>query len=470
MEKAYAEARSAVLKAPNCAQTHGILAFVMNNTGNPIIAERHIQITKMLGGNTAHADIQLGRSFINRGMLKAAENAFMASFHADPNNVQAYIGLAEAYEKQGDRVRAEGLAQTAFEMNPKAPMVTMIYGKILAAMGLPDKALSVMSDTLDIGALFERGKIKEKMGDYIGAFNDYSNGNKLSGKVYNYAEASKRVNNHKTFANKQNLSRIPKINGTGKGEWSPIFITGYPRSGTTLFETILSNHTDIQPGDELNFINHIAGMSQAWLGASDMYPFSLNDTIIGDKNAVLAAFRSFYTAKCMPIVDTEKQFLTDKMPLNEMHLPLISIIFNEAPIFYVRRNPLDIIISNFATYLEHGFYQAFELNSCATHYALVDDLVLHYRSKVDMNFAEIRYEDMIAEPEKEIREAIDFIGLPFDARCLAPETNTRHARTPSYEAVKQPINDSSVGRWRHFEMFMGDAMKIVEPILIREGY
>ena len=470
MEKAYAEARLAVLKAPNCAHTHGILAFIMNNTGNAVIAERHIQINKILGGNTANADIMLGRSYIARGMLKAAENAFMSAFRSNPNAVQAYVGLAETYEKQGDYVRAEGLAQTAWEMDPKAPMATLVYGKILSAMGLPEKALSIMADTMDIGALFERGKIKEKIGDYLGAFEDYATGNRISGKVYNYEEASKRISNHKTFSTRQNISRIPRIKGNGDTGTTPVFITGYPRSGTTLFETILSNHTDIQPGDELGFIHQIASQSQAWLGSTDFYPFSLNDTIIGDKNAVLSAMRSYYIAKCQPFIDPDKPYLTDKMPLNEMHLPLISILFNEAPIFYVRRNPLDIIISNFATYLEHGFYQAFDLNTCATHYAMVDDLLIHYKSKVDMNFAEIRYETLIAEPENEIREAIDFIGLPFDAKCLAPETNTRHARTPSYEAVKQPINDSSIGRWRHFEMFMGDAMRIVEPILIREGY
>lgn len=472
MEKAFNAARNATLDAPNCPYTHGILAYLMNLNGNAAYADRHIHASKVLGDYPAVAETQLGHRAIALGDAAGAEAAFNRALMLNANHAPARAGLAKALEIQGRYDQAADAASIAYVVAPDLPQLRITYGKSLAQLGRLEEAIGILSaGALESPALYERGRIFEKLEQYDSAFADYTVANQKTGKVYGDAEAAKRIGNHKMFSTRTQLDALPRLTGYGLGKpVTPLFITGFPRSGTTLFETMLSAHPRIQAGDELPYIHHLAGYAQAWLQAGNVYPFALNELAIGDKAAILQAMRAYYTGKVMEQHAPEKMYMTDKMPLNEMHLPFISILFPEAPIFYMRRHPLDIIISNYSTFLTHGFNQSFDLVSAATHYDRVDDLLLHYKNKVQMNFEEIRYERLIADPEPEMKRILAYCALPYRKACIQPELSANHPRTPSYEAVKQPLNDKSIGRWRKFEKYMGNAMRIVEPILIREGY
>lgn len=470
VEKAFHAARRAVLQAPQCPYAHGILGNIMNNNGNALYAEKHIRESKLLGDHPAVSEMQLGYSFIASGKIDAAADAFTASIGVNVNFLPAHVGLAKVCEIRGELDQARTLAENVFSIDPTVPTVRVVYAQILAQLGEHEKAIGVLTGPrMDFVALYERGKLYERIGSYDMAWADYQEANRLTGKVYDDAEAMLRINNHKVFTSRGQLARLPKLVDQASSTM-PLFITGYPRSGTTLLETMLSAHGDIDAGDELRFLHNIAGFCQAWLGSDQPYPFALDELSIGDKTAVLGAFRSYYLAKVADINPAGTRFVTDKMPMNEMHLPLISILFPEAPTLYIRRHPLDIIVSNFSTYLTHGFNQSFDLVSCATHYARVDDLLQHYLRKVEMNFREINYEAMIAAPESEIRPVLAGMGLPWRKACVQPELNKHHARTPSYAAVKKPLNDKSIGRWKNFEKYLGPIMAIVEPIMEREGY
>lgn len=468
-EKAFVAARKAVLDAPRCPFGHGLLGSLMTTTGRAAYAERHIRIAKTLGDAPAMSDVHLGHCYIAQGNLPQAEQAFLSAVRINPALSRAQIGLAKLYELQGRYDEASEIVERVAATDLLIPGLGLLRAKILVHSGREAEALAVLPVN-EPAALFERGRIKENLGDYAGAWSDYQAANRLAKKTYDDAEVARRFANHKAFASKGQLSRLPTIRQPAGTTLTPIFITGFPRSGTTLAETLLSNHSKIGAGDELKNVYDVAGFAQDWLGSDQPYPFALGELSLGDKTAVLRAFRAYYTAKAMPHAATGKPYLTDKMPLNEMHLPLISMMFGEAPIYYMRRHPLDIVVSNFSTYLTHGFNQAFDVLTCATHYARVDDLLQHYKHKVEMNFHEIRYERLVDDTRAQIAPALDYIGLPFEEACLQPQTNPNHPRTPSYEAVKQPINDRAVDRWKNFEPFLGDARRIVEPIMQREGY
>ena len=117
-------------------------------------------------------------------------------------------------------------------------------------------------------------------------------------------------------------------------------------------------------------------------------------------------------------MESGKRWFTDKMPLNETHLGLIALLFPASPIIHVVRHPMDVVLSVFSNQLTHGFYCAYELESAAKHYALVADLIAHYRSEMPLRYLPVRYEDMVADQETHIRRMLDFIGEPFDEACL----------------------------------------------------
>jgi hypothetical protein len=187
---------------------------------------------------------------------------------------------------------------------------------------------------------------------------------------------------------------------------------------------------------------------------------------------VLNQLRDYYLSRAaqLGIWEQGARFFTDKMPLNETHLGLIHLLFPHSPIIYVRRHPLDILISNFSNFLTHGFQQAFDLKTSASHYAMVDDLLEHYRRELDLNFLEVRYEDLVADQEKHVREMLSFVGVEFDPRCLAFEKNQRYARTASYAQVTEKLYGSSVYRYKHYRRHLDEAVEILKPIMERHGY
>ncbi|HSZ11065.1 MAG TPA: sulfotransferase, partial [Rhizomicrobium sp.] len=252
----------------------------------------------------------------------------------------------------------------------------------------------------------------------------------------------------------------------------PIFIVGFPRSDTTMVEQTLTAHPQISAGDELVFINDLARIGPRWLGSPLAYPECLADLWMGDNQLVPDQFRDYYLQRAEQLGIWEKgaKFFTDKMPLNETHLGLIHLIFPHAPIIHVRRHPLDILISNFSNFLTHGFNQAFDLKTSASHYVLIDDLVEHYKQQLDLNYLEIRYEDLVEDQEPHVRRILDFVGVEFDPRCLAFQDNQRYARTASYAQVTEKLYDSSVHRYRHYRRHLDEAVEILKPSLERLGY
>jgi len=157
------------------------------------------------------------------------------------------------------------------------------------------------------------------------------------------------------------------------------------------------------------------------------------------------------------------QWFTDKMPLNETHLGLIGLIFPKAPIVHLLRHPLDIVLSVYSNQLTHGFYCAYDLESIARHYVLIMDLVEHYCSQMTLRYMPVRYEDIIADQETQVRRLFSFIGVPFERRCLDFHENRRYARTASYAQVTEKLYDRSRFRYRPYLKHLAPVI----PIFIR---
>ena len=108
------------------------------------------------------------------------------------------------------------------------------------------------------------------------------------------------------------------------------------------------------------------------------------------------------------------------------------------------RHPFDVVLSAFSNHFTHGFYCGYDLESIARHYALILDLVEHYRREMpELNYRRVRYEDVIDKQEETVREMLAFVGAPFDRRCLDFHENRRYARTASYAQVTEKLYDRS---------------------------
>jgi len=202
------------------------------------------------------------------------------------------------------------------------------------------------------------------------------------------------------------------------------------------------------------------------------YPEALCELWLGDQLEGLDNLRDYYLqrARQLGALRQGARWFTDKMPLNETHLGLIGLIFPQAPIIHILRHPLDVVLSVYSNHLTHGFYCAYDLMSVARHYALVAELVEHYRREMTLRYLAVRYEDVIDGQEEKVREMLEFIGAPYDRRCLDFHENRRYARTASYAQVTEKLYDRSRYRYRAYRNELKPVIPILEPIIARLGY
>jgi len=230
----------------------------------------------------------------------------------------------------------------------------------------------------------------------------------------------------------------------GSSSARPVFIVGLPRSGTTLTEQILASHPEAFGAGELRKIPEIVKFLRpdypecmAALGDDDLQPLA---------DDYLALLESL--AGPVPVR------VSDKLPINSLHLGLIATLFPNARIVHCRRDPMDIALSSFIELFDLEQDYTTDFDDFGRYFLLHEQLMAHWRSVLPTRIHELRYEDMITDPEAASRALVDYCGLEWDPRCLDFTRTERTVKTPSRWQVRQPIYDRSVGRWRNYAAHM----------------
>jgi tetratricopeptide (TPR) repeat protein len=419
----------------------------------------------------------------NQGKMAESRKLYAESFAVAPTIPQTLIGWARMEETDRDFKRSNELLDLAEGLDPGNQSVLLQRAVLRGRTKDYDAALAILdrlegqshSDGLGTNELLEKGRLLDKMGRFDEAFAAFAAGKQkgvlLSGSVYldDYArQLARRLTQYFTA---DRLKIVPRAQPIETGP-RPLFILGFPRSGTTMVEQTLSAHPRISAGDELTFINDITNLMPRMLNSPLAYPEALADLWMGDQREGLDNLRDYYLqrARQLGIVEAGATWFTDKMPLNETHLGLIALMFPEAPLIHVLRHPLDIVLSVFSNHLTHGFYCANALETIARHYVLIMDLVEHYRREMVLKYLPIRYEDIVDDQEPNVRRMLSFVGVGFDKRCLTFHENKRYARTASYAQVTEKLYDSSRYRYRHYLKHLAPVIPILEPAIYRLGY
>jgi hypothetical protein len=232
--------------------------------------------------------------------------------------------------------------------------------------------------------------------------------------------------------------------GSGADSAAPIFVVGMQRAGSTLVEQILGSHSAIEATAELPDITlmaeHLGETSGGEKGMT--YPDVLA-TLDGDG---LRKLGESYLETTRFRRRLGRAHFTDKNPYNFLHLGLIQLILPKAKIVDVRRHPLACCWSNFCANFEMG-------------------AMAHFDSVLPGRVYRVIYDDLVAEPEKEIRRLLAHLGLPFEDACLAFHANSRAMNSVSSEQVRQPIYRESLQLWRHYEPWLGPLKSALGPVL-----
>ncbi len=482
--EAEVHARNAIRISPRTPQSHNLMGMIMTEAQRPQVGEYHYRkVIELSGVRDPILLANLAWNLKNQGRMEEGRALYRESTAAAPEIRQTLLGWARLEEADRKFEAAGEILDRMDALWPNDPGVLLSRAVLLGRMKRYDDALAMLDRLASLNTdgrlgpneLAEKGRLLDQMGRYDDAFAAFEEGKRVardvSGSVYQDAYAENLINRLGGFFTAGRLGTLPRA--TVRTDIAqPIFVLGFPRSGTTLVEQTLSAHPRIVAGDELPLINDIANLMPRMLNSPLGYPEALAELWMGDQREGLDNLRDYYLQKVgqMGILEPNAAWFTDKMPLNETHLGLIALLFPQAPLIHVIRHPLDIMVSAISNHFTHGMFCAAALETAALHYVRVMDLVQTYRSEMALRYLPVRYEDMVGDQEATVRAILSFVGETFDERCLAFHENRRYARTASYAQVTEKLYDRSRFRYRHYRTHLEPVIPMLRPVIERLGY
>jgi len=421
-----------------------------------------------------------------------------------PRNPGYKAVKAAALSLVGEYEQAIGIFEQLLKTHPDQPKAWMSYGHVLKTTGRQADSIAAYRRSIaqlpslgeaywslanlktfhftpdDIAAMrvqlarkdiddedrfhldFALGKALEDAGDYEGAFKHYTVANALRRKSQPYhkdqtesfSRRLKTVYTRACFEERKNI---------GSPAADPIFIVGLPRSGSTLVEQILSSHSQVEGTMELHDIGQMTRELGKWVQKKDddSYP-----EVVAELSA--ERFRELgeeYLQRTRIHRKLGRPFFIDKMPNNFLHAGFIHLILPNAKIIDTRRHPMGCCFSCFKQHFARGQAFSYGLEDTGHYYAEYVALMAHYDSVMPGRVHRVIYEDMVADPETQVRRLLDYCGLPFEESCLRFYENERAVRTASSEQVRQPIYKDATDHWQNFEPWLGPLKDALGPVL-----
>jgi len=385
----------------------------------------------------------------------------------DSGDSDVLIALGVALQEAGELGEARAAFERALAADPSATAAYYHWVRMAKVAASDDviagmEELSERADRLSPGARSMLGfalyKAYEDTGRTEEAFAQLLEANRLARASLRYDEEKSRVQ----FARLRRAFSAELIAAKaqmGSPSELPIFILGFPRSGTTLTEQILASHPLVQGTGEHSFLSEL--VSSPALNAEGLgFPESLS-------RAAPEALRGLGEAYVdrLQRAAPNAGHITDKLPLNFMFIGLIHLILPKARIIHVQRDPLDTCLSCFGQRFRADNVEfSYDLAELGRHYRAYLDLMDHWKRVLpDGAMLNVRYEDLVENLEAEARRIVAYCGLAWDERCLSFHETARTVQTASLAQVRQPLYRSSLQRWRRYERHLGPLVAALAP-------
>ncbi len=511
--QAQALARQLLLRRPLDPNANQILGVAALEAGDPAAARRFLETADRAAPNQAAILNALGVALRRLDEIDAARAAFaragelglidgwrnlgnlehmrrnssasMAAYERAltlaPADAAAHAALAQAYEARHEPARAKYHAEIALASDPGNENARLALAQALlrerefaaaeaAAAPLTRNASGSRTNTALAWGLI--GEARDRIGDTAVAFEAFTAANALL-----LREHAALLNATHLLYHPVGVAQMTALAGAAEvSSWrapvrfetpAPAFLIGFPRSGTTLLDQILSSHSGIVCIEEReHFANALAG-------------------VIGDRgklarfaelsDAEINAARADYwrRVRAEPLA-AAAALVVDKLPLNIVVLPLIKRVFPDAKIILALRDPRDVILSCYQQRfgMNAAMAQFLRLESAAAYYDAVMGLLETCRERLALDLHEVRYEDVVADIETAARQLSGFLGVGFEPAMLAfQETALKRAiNTPSARQVVEPLYARSTGRWRRYATQLAPALPLLAPWVARYRY
>lgn len=454
-----------------------ILEMVMNLSEVLAKADRHEQRAAMLreaarvSPDDPRVQTELGLALSSVRDFDAAEQAYREAIRLDPRGVSAILELGLVLENLN---RVDALAEVVREAKANGlagPEIGFLEAWSLRRRNRFEEALPLAEATPASINPIRRAQLVAEVNDRLGhserAFAAFEEMNRT-------AEEAKPAPPGPTYRQMIHASAA-LLTPERAADWSviqvprdppaPVFIVGFPRSGTTLLDTLLMNLENSHVLEEQPVLHEveIALGDEARLAALT--------------SAQAEALHARYFEALAEIAQPPGPDVTiiDKHPLHLTRMPLINRIFPDAKIILVERHPCDAVLSCFMANfnLNHAMRSFTDIEEAARTYDAVFDAWTRAEAVLPLNVHRVRYERMVENLEGEMRGLLAFLGIAWDPAVLDNQASAAargHVRTASYSQVGEPIYKRSAGRWDRYRAQMAPVLPILAPWIERMGY
>lgn len=387
-----------------------------------------LEQTRLLPGAFPDVPLEIARAWQELGEHDRAVTVYQEMIAQSPDCVGAYLGLADTRKLRDADAGLVVQVETALQQSDLSPET-------------------------ETAICFALGKMHDDLKHYEAAFQYYARGNALrDAEQEAYIEQDYHEKVSAIIAN-FGAGFFSSHAGIGVENTQPVFVVGMPRSGTTLTEQIIASHPIAIGAGEVMF----------WTVADTALPVEIGTDIpypecIGQLNAAVChrIADRYLTELYKFSASSDAARIVDKMPHNFMALGLIAAVFPRAKIIHIKRDAMDNCLSIYFQSFGGRHPYAYDLAKLGHHYREYERLMLHWRSVLPADsILEIQYEQLVAKQEQVTRQMIEFIGLPWDDRCLTPQDTGKVIRTASIWQARQPVYKTSVQRWKNYEKYLG---------------
>lgn len=467
---------AALRERPNYMQAMSGLAAVRLLQGQWKEAEALLRGALQLDPNSPETLVNLGALRVKADAVDEAMALYRRAADLAPHRLDILAQIASLLEKQGrwDEAKAALQATPGVELEPEAAMVIARIARRERRYADGVVALEHARDAVDSFLAGEAqiltGQLLDQLGDTDGAFAHLTAGN---AKVA--AAMGVDLTQPPAYLEDVALARSFLTPGLARSQVemredppSPVFLIGFPRSGTTLLEQVLDSHPQIQTMEERPVI---PAVRQRFLtmaaGGADLESLSADQ---------VAELRAFYFKTLDGYVKRRPgAIFVDKLPLNTVWAHLIWRIFPDARFVLALRHPLDVCLGCFMQHfaINTAMSSFLSLPNTAATYAAVMGLWRDTAAALPLRTHTVRYEDVVDDLPTQAASLLRFLELPWDDAVMDPGRTARDksiVNTPSYHQVSQPIYRHATYRWRRYEAHLAAIAPVVQPFADVFGY
>jgi tetratricopeptide (TPR) repeat protein len=295
-------------------------------------------------------------------------------------------------------------------------------------------------------AAFEFAQYKEleDLGDYEGAWAALERGNAIM-RAKLEPETVREQNVIRTLKQVCSPEFVAMPSANGDDGAQPIFVIGMPRSGTTVLDRILDNHSQIESAGELGDF----ARAMRWV-ADHKTILALDETILARAPALdYSQVGQRYLSQTRWRAHGKRYFV-DKLPMNWIQAGFIQRALPNARIVHMVRDSMDVCFSNFRAFFGVGYSYSYDLHSLAAHYRNYREMIDYWHATMPGQILDVSYDDLVDDPEAMTRKILDFCGLDYEAACVDIGRNTKPVATLSSIQVRDKISKRG-GEWLRYE-------------------